>query len=179
MNKPGLNAIVLAACLGASAAQAQVHATPDRIGDVLQYIVPLGALALAGWNRDLEGMEDLGLSLAVAQGTTQVLKYAVRERRPDGTGLSFPSGHTSAVFASAAFVHQRYGLALAAPFYALATETAYSRVHTHHHFTRDVIGGAAVGVASGFLLTTPRERGPQVSAALVPGGAVIAASHRW
>jgi len=180
--RPGhCTAVILAGsvCLLATGADAQVHATPDRLGDTLQYAVPLAALALAGANHDLEGIEDLGLTLALSQGSTEVLKHVVREHRPDGTGLSFPSGHASVVFASAAFVQARYGLLPATPFYALATATAWSRVHTHHHFTRDVVGGAAVGAGSAFLLTNPRARGPQVSAALLPGGAEITVFHRW
>ena len=143
---------------------AQVHARPDHIGDTLQYLVPAGAAGLALYEHDTEGLKELAYSLALSQGTTEVLKRAVDSPRPDGTGRGFPSGHTSAVFASAAFVHERYGVQMALPYYALATLTAYSRVHTHHHFTKDVVGGAAVGVGSSFLLTHPF--GPRTSASV-------------
>jgi membrane-associated phospholipid phosphatase len=151
-------------CAAALPAQAQVHARPDRIGDALQYLVPAGAAGLALYECDTEGLKELAYSLALSQGSTEVLKRVVDSKRPDGTGRGFPSGHTSAVFASAAFVHERYGVEMALPYYALATLTAYSRVHTHHHFTKDVVGGAAVGVGSSFLLTHPF--GPRTSASV-------------
>ena len=139
-----------ALCLAAVAlpASAQVVATPDPIGDALQYLVPLGAAGLSAYHHDLEGAKQLGVTLLVSQGTTEILKHAINSPRPDGTGYGFPSGHTSAVFAAAGFVNFRYGVAEAIPFYALATVTAYERVHHNHHFTKDVVGGAAVGVTS-------------------------------
>jgi membrane-associated phospholipid phosphatase len=165
-----MKTILLAAAIVLSAAapaSAQVTARPDRLSDALQYVVPAGAAALSLYERDGEGLKEFGYSLAVAQGTTEVLKHAVRSRRPDGTGLGFPSGHTSLVFASAGYVHERYGMERALPFYGLATLTAYSRVHTHHHFTKDVVGGAVVGVGSAFFLTHPL--GPNTSASVEHG----------
>jgi membrane-associated phospholipid phosphatase len=159
-------ALLLALCTATAAppAQAQAVARPDRLGDALQYIVPAAAAGLSLYQRDTEGLEELGYSLALAQGTTEALKHLVNSPRPTGSGRGFPSGHVSLVFASAGYVHQRYGLERAAPFYALATLTAYSRVHTHHHFTKDVVGGALVGVGSAFLLTHPL--GPNTSASV-------------
>jgi membrane-associated phospholipid phosphatase len=159
-----LHLAAAASCVATLPTHAQVHARPDRVGDALQYIVPAGAAALGLYERDPEGLKELAYSLALSQGTTEVLKRTIRSRRPDGTGYGFPSGHTSVVFASAGFVHERYGVQMALPYYALATLTAYSRVHTHHHFTKDVVGGAVVGVGSSFLLTHPL--GPRSSASV-------------
>ena len=103
-------------CAAALPAQAQVHARNDRIGDVLQYLVPAGAAGLSLYEHDTEGVKELAYSLALSQGTTEVLKRAFDSKRPDGTGRGFPSGHTSAVFASAAFVHERYGMQMALPY---------------------------------------------------------------
>jgi membrane-associated phospholipid phosphatase len=143
---------------------AQVVARPDRLGDALQYVVPAAAAGLSLYQHDTDGLKELAYSLALSQGTTEALKRIVDSPRPTGSGRGFPSGHTSAVFASAAYVHERYGIQEALPFYALATLTAYSRVHTHHHFTKDVVGGAVVGVGSSFLLTHPL--GPRSSASV-------------
>jgi membrane-associated phospholipid phosphatase len=162
----------LALALGASTAtlpaQAQVVDRPDRIGNALQYVVPAAAAGLSLYQRDTDGLKELAYSLALAQGTTEALKHIVNSPRPNGSGRGFPSGHASLVFASAGYVHQRYGIERALPFYGLAAVTAYSRVHTHHHFTKDVVGGAVVGVGSAFLLTHPL--GPNTSALIEHDG---------
>jgi membrane-associated phospholipid phosphatase len=108
-----------------------------------------------------------------------VLKHIVNSPRPTGSGYGFPSGHSSAVFASAGYVHQRYGMERALPFYGLATITAYSRVHTHHHFAKDVLGGAVVGVGSAFLLAHPL--GPNTSASVEhdAGGSWVRFASTW
>src|SRR4051812_44868011 len=109
LKKAGACTAVSLALIGTTgAARAQVQARPDRLGDTLQYVVPAAAAGLALYEHDVTGLKELGYSLALSQGTTEVLKHVVRSRRPDGTGLGFPSGHTSVVFASAGFVHQRY-----------------------------------------------------------------------
>jgi membrane-associated phospholipid phosphatase len=171
--------LVLCTAWTALPAHAQVAATRDRIGDVLQYLLPAGAAALTLYEDDREGLKELAYSFALSQGTTEVLKHAVRARRPDGTGLGFPSGHASASFASAAFVHERYGIQKAIPFYGLATVVAYQRVHTHHHFTRDVVAGAGIGIGSSLLLTHPRDRGDGVSVGYGPEGAWLQYTSRW
>jgi membrane-associated phospholipid phosphatase len=163
----------------AGAAETQVQARPDRLGDALQYVVPASAAALALYEHDFTGLKELGYSLALSQGTTEILKHTVRSRRPDGTGLGFPSGHTSVVFASAGFVQQRYGFAAATPLYALATVTAYSRVHTHHHFTKDVVGGAAVGLGSSWLMTHPFSPSTSASLHLLPDAVSFQLAHTW
>jgi membrane-associated phospholipid phosphatase len=78
------------------------------------------------------------------------------------SGLSFPSGHTSADFAAAfAYwsIHQRRGTARAqapriATLVALATATGVLRVVARKHFPTDVVAGAALGAAVGW--TVPR-----------------------
>jgi hypothetical protein len=170
---------MLAACLACGAARAQVVVTPDPVGDALRYAVPLGAAALTLYHHDTDGLEQLGLTLLVSQGTTEVLKRVVNSPRPDGTGYGFPSGHTSAVFASAGFVHRRYGMQEAWPFYVLATVTAYERVHHGHHFTRDVIGGAVMGMGSAYFLTTRLPDGGVIGVSWRGGGPWVAYARTW
>jgi len=82
----------------------------------------------------------------------------VDKKRPTGSNQSFPSGHTSAVFQGAAFIHKRYGLKQAAAAYIGATFVGYSRVESDKHFTEDVIAGAALGIAykpSGLISRCP------------------------
>lgn len=177
--KPFAASAVFAACLACGTLHAQVRATPDPVGNALRYAVPLGAAALALYREDTDGLKEFGGTLLLSQGTTEVLKHAVHSPRPDGTGHGFPSSHVSAVFAAAGFVHRRYGLDEAWPFYALATLTAYERVHHHHHFAKDVAGGAVVGVGSAFLLTHPLPDGGTLVLGLHAGGPWLSYMRSW
>jgi membrane-associated phospholipid phosphatase len=179
--KNSLTCVGLSICLLAATlpARGQVLATKDRAGDALRVLVPAAAAALTFYEEDREGLKELAYSFALSQGATEVLKRTVRSKRPDGSGMGFPSGHASGVFSAAAFVHERYGVAKAIPFYGLATLTAYSRVHRHHHFTRDVVGGAVVGIASSFLLTHPREGRASAGVGYGPEGVTLHFATSW
>jgi membrane-associated phospholipid phosphatase len=166
------------ACLVLSA-QAQVTATPDPVGDALRILLPLGAAGMAVYHEDMDGLQQFGLTLLVAQGTTEVLKHAIHSPRPDGTGYGFPSSHVSAVFAAAGFVQRRYGVREALPFYLLATVTAWERVHHDHHFTKDVVGGAAIGVGSALRFTHALPDGAVLSLQMHKGGPWVAYSRNW
>jgi membrane-associated phospholipid phosphatase len=166
---PSLSLRLLALALVLGPAQAQVVARPDRTGDTIRLLLPAAAGALTLAREDREGLGQLALTVALSEGTTAVLKSTLDRPRPDGSGHGFPSGHASLSFASAAYVHQRYGLAWAAPLYGAAAVAARSRVRTGHHFTRDVLAGGLIGVGAAFVATTP-ERGLQVGVGVAPGG---------
>jgi membrane-associated phospholipid phosphatase len=80
---------------------------------------------------------------------TQGIKHAVDRARPNGSRHSFPSGHTSATFATAAVIQRHYGWKAAAPFYAVGGYVSASRMVDHQHFASDVIFGASLGIISG------------------------------
>jgi membrane-associated phospholipid phosphatase len=108
---------------------------------------------------------------------TQGLKYAVNRTRPNGSNHSFPSGHTSATFATAAVIQRHYGWKVATPFYALGTYVSASRMVDHQHFASDVIFGAALGIVSGRAASFGH--GPHrvaVSPVAVPRGVAIVGS---
>lgn len=152
----------------AAPVSAQVVVRPDHFGDAMQYLLPAAAAAITLHHDDMDGLRQLGLSAALSQGTTEVLKAVANSPRPDGSGRGFPSGHVSIAFASASYVHQRYGVGSAVPMYALAGLTAASRVSTHHHFTKDVVAGALIGSGSAWMLT--HRLGEDSTAMLLPVG---------
>ena len=105
---------------------------------------------------DYKGLLQLGEALAVSVATSYALKYAVKKERPDGSDLhSFPSNHTGFSFAGATFLQRRYGWKWGVPAYLVSGYVAWGRVYAKRHDVWDVLAGAAIGVGSGFLFTTP------------------------
>lgn len=103
---------------------------------------------------DWEGLGQAALSIGSAGALAEVLKQTFPEERPDNSGDdSFPSGHTSLAFASATTLHRRYGWQAGLPAYAVATLTGIGRERANEHHWYDVVAGAALGTASGWLFT--------------------------
>jgi membrane-associated phospholipid phosphatase len=171
----------LAAVVLSSSALAGAPCKDDPIGDSLQVLLPAAALGLSAWHdMDTPGMKQFGLSFVVAEGASGVLKYTVNSTRPCGGAHSFPSGHTTAAFATAAYVQQRYGITESVPFYALAGLTGYERVHTGHHRAGDVFAGAGIGIASSWFFVSPwKPQGTNVSMVPIQRGAAIQLSRKW
>ena len=69
--------IALASCCLPAAAQ--VHTEPDHLGDTMEYAVPLGTALLSLVHKDTRGLEQLGVTLALSQGTTEVVKRVARK----------------------------------------------------------------------------------------------------
>ncbi len=131
-----------------------------------------------GWKTAMITMETLAVTLAL----TQIFKSSVGRERPYGQrcgagipedtfacdpgerNVSFLSGHTSLTFSAAAVTcshHLRlpiYGgggattAAVCASGFGLAATTGLLRILSDHHYATDVLAGAALGTAVGFLL---------------------------
>ena len=127
----------------------------ELAGDVLQYVLPATAAGLTLGYRDGKGAVEFGESAALTLGVTYALKYAIDERRPNGGGQGFPSGHASISFSSAEFMRKRYGWEYGIPAYAAASFVAYSRVEAGQHQAHDVVAGAAIGIVSSYIFTRP------------------------
>jgi membrane-associated phospholipid phosphatase len=141
----------------------------DIVADTLQFVVPGVGLGNTLVRRDWEGARQWALSGAVTGGVTLTLKYSIDATRPNGGGLSFPSGHTAAVAWGTAFLHRRYGWKWALPAYAATGFVMWARVENDHHHVRDVLAGAAIGLLSGGLLTRRYEiAGQPVSVSPLP-----------
>ncbi len=105
-----------------------------------------------------------GITMCLAVGITTTLKYSIQRKRPfvqypndidrrDHVGpLSFPSGHTTAAFATATALSLTYKKwYVTAPAYAYASFVGYSRMRLGVHFPSDVLVGALIGTGCGFL----------------------------
>ena len=123
-------------------------------GDILQIIIPSVAYGTTFFMDDDSGRSEFYKSFFTNLLITHGLKSVINEKRPNGSSKSFPSGHTSAAFQGAAFIHKRYGLAYSIPAYLAATYVGYSRVESKNHYSHDVVAGAIIGTCSSFYFTT-------------------------
>ncbi len=132
----------------------------SKLGDYGGRMVPnglyVGGALIAYWHShsddDLNRATTMTKASLYAVSASFLLKYTVREQRPDPNGdqLSFPSGHTTAAFAFSGVVIAEHGmfpnglLAL-----SLATLTGLSRINDNQHFLHDVVAGATIGLSYG------------------------------
>jgi len=89
---------------------------------------------------------------------TTSIKVAAKRTRPTGSAHSFPSGHSSATFASAAVLADHFGWRVALPAYTAAALIATSRVRDNHHWASDVAFGSALGLIAGKTITASHRR---------------------
>lgn len=108
----------------------------------------------------------IGASSAMALLVTLAVKELIRRDRPyvrlsnvhvqhleSADAYSFPSGHAAVAFAAATALSLRYPKpAVIAASYVWAALVGYGRVYLGLHYPSDVLGGVAVGVASGYAM---------------------------
>lgn len=95
------------------------------------------------------------LNAIVTRGT----KLIAQRARPSGGKDSFPSGHTSASFLTAAVLDGHFGTRVGAPAYAVASFVAWTRVRDDDHWLTDTIIGATIGTIIGRTVTaTERQK---------------------
>ncbi|PKB18956.1 phosphatase PAP2 family protein [Flavobacterium sp. 5] len=105
----------------------------------------------------------VGETLAASAFITLVLKNSIKRDRPyvtypeidnvtNESSYSFPSGHTSAAFATATSLSMAYPKwYVIAPSFLWAGAVGYSRMYLGVHYPTDVLAGAIVGSGSAFL----------------------------
>jgi hypothetical protein len=162
----GILGIGAAAALGAHAADTRIAnavGNDDELRSALKPGATLGgmpfetgaAVAMMSLGRAVHRpcLGSLGSELLQAQlvgaAWTIAIKETTRRARPEGTGFSFPSGHTATAFASATVLQRRFGWKAGIPAYAVATYVAASRVEGQRHYLSDVAFGAALGIVAG------------------------------
>lgn len=142
-----------------------------RSGDVLTVAMPLATLTAVLVEKDWTGLKQAAFSSATTLGVTYLLKYTISKQRPDySDDHSFPSAHTSVMFANAAFVQRRYGWKWGASAYVLATYVGWSRTYAKKHDWWDVVAGAAIGAGSSYIFTRPFAREHNLTVAPVSDG---------
>jgi membrane-associated phospholipid phosphatase len=132
--------------------------------------VPVGAsiLCLAvgrlGSNRRMASFGSCLLRAQAINGiATVVMKVAVGRPRPNGGAYSYPSGHTSSAFTTAAVVYEHFGMKYGIPAFAGATYIGLSRLQENMHYMSDVVAGAILGSYIGFKIAGRHMRMPSMS----------------
>ncbi|UEG52405.1 phosphatase PAP2 family protein [Mucilaginibacter daejeonensis] len=129
--------------------------------------VALMAVGLATHDQKLKQTAfTTGMALAGNTVLTMYMKKTIQRQRPfvtwadrvelqgntSPTDYSFPSGHTSTVFAVATSVSMAYPKwYVIAPSFAFAGATAYSRMYRGAHYPTDVLCGMIVGSGTAYL----------------------------
>ena len=154
MKKTLLLFVVLIFFVANSSAQSRENI--DFTTDVAMFVPAAIGAGVSLCKGDYEGFFELGKTVAVSTAVTYILKYSVKKTRPDGSGFdSFPSNHNNFAFAGATFLMKRYGWKWGVPAYLVGGYVAWGRIYAGKHDIWDVLAGAAIGVGSGMLFTTP------------------------
>ena len=154
----------------------------EHSGDVIQLTLP--ALAFGStfiWkdeqNATFQVLKTFGVSLVITQG----VKHLIDKERPNGNGLAFPSGHSSAAFTGAAILEKRFGWKVGIPSYALASYVGWTRVDSNKHDYWDVLAGAIVGIGSAYLFVRPytKQEGLDISMQKRKEGYMLSLSYNF
>lgn len=89
-----------------------------------------------------------------ATSMSTILKATVREPRPSNPSelTSFPSGHSTSIFAFATAIAAAHGVYWGAGAYVLAGYVAFSRMNDNRHRLHDVVAGATIGSMYGLAV---------------------------
>lgn len=130
----------------------------SRYGDWAGQLVPNIAYTIAqtalGYGGNSKGYDRaLGMFKATlySASVTTVLKYSIREPRPDNhhERNSFPSGHTTTAFAFGGYVLEEHGWKWGIPALGVSLLSGFSRINDNRHRIHDVLSGATIGLAYG------------------------------
>jgi membrane-associated phospholipid phosphatase len=144
----------------------------NEIGDGYVQLAAAAGLWLAGHATDRPRLSGTGADLIEAQllngVITKGLKYAVGRDRPDGGRYSFPSGHTSATFATAAVIRHRFGWKAGIAAYAVGAYVGAARLGERQHYLSDVVFGAALGAVTGRAVAVAHNPRARLTATAIP-----------
>ena len=162
---------------GSTSGTARVARWVEKFGNPL-VIVP-GLLLTYGYGKAFKRpkLTETALlafkSAVISTAVVHVIKFSVHRHRPstgpsstiwdgpsfDSSNLSFPSGHSTAVFSIASVVASQYKKPVVGIIsYSIAILTAISRVHDRKHWGSDVLFGGALGFFIGKGLMSRKKR---------------------
>lgn len=165
--------LILLAFFLAEVSVAQGRKAVDLSTDIAMFVPAAVGAGLSLCKGDYKGLLELGTTVAMSTAVTYILKNSVKKERPDRSGYdSFPSNHNNFAFAGATFLMKRYGWKWGVPAYIVSGYVAWGRIYAGKHDIWDVLAGAAIGVGSGLLFTTPFAKKHNVSLAptVMPDG---------
>ena len=149
---------------GSQRAQAGSDTWAD-VSDFTQYVPLAWAAGRTFHVADSEGAFQLAAAGIATVGSSELLKRAINEKRPNyrpgDRRRSLPSGHAAKAWFAAAHLQRRFGCyelewscwrGSAVP-YAAAVATAVGRVRADRHHVRDVIASAVIAEAWVWLTT--------------------------
>ena len=125
-----------------------------HIDDFLPYL-PVAGMYIAdifgvkSKNHWFDQTKYLLISNVGTSAVTHLLKNIIQKTRPDGTSLSFPSGHTSFAFNNASVFHNEFRETfpiLAYSGYLFSTTTGSLRIMNNKHWFSDVLTGAGIAI---------------------------------
>lgn len=131
-----------------------------RVDDYMQYspmlaVYGLNLFGLKGKHSFKDRTIILGMAYAIQATMVHSMKFAFKEKRPDGNARnSFPSGHTATAFMGAQYLYEEYKTVkpwIGYVGYAVATVTGYLRIYNNRHYVNDVVAGACLGIMSAKL----------------------------
>ena len=106
-------------------------------------------LAVAGVSVYL--LAELGKAIVDRQRPAELLAH-VHLRGAPATGNGYPSGHAAVAFALGVIAWLWFGPRVRWAFFVAALIVCFGRVYVGAHLPLDVVGGAALGVASGAIV---------------------------
>ena len=166
--------------------QAQPASSAADVGNAIGsgWTQVLGSVAVwaVGKGAHKAALAHIGSDLIRAQAVNGLLtggiKVATQRERPNGGSHAFPSGHTSATFATAAVIQSHFGWAAGAAGYGVASFVGWSRVRSNHHWLSDVVFGSAIGVISGRAVARTHTSKWTVAPVKTQGGFAVYVTRR-
>ena len=129
----------------------------------ITYILLIGILLIKGGKKGRLAVLGIILAILVSDQFGDLIKHTLQRIRPCNAlddvrkiigcagGYSFPSNHSVNNFTAAFFFYKLYPN-LKIPLFITATLIALSRVYLGVHYPSDILGGAIIGSAIGYLM---------------------------
>jgi hypothetical protein len=145
----------------------------DLAGQMLPnglYVLGQGIAGVSGNGKGYQRALGMFKATAYAASVTTVLKYTIREPRPNNPQEknSFPSGHTTTAFAFSGYVFAEHGWLWGIPAMGISLLSGFSRINDNRHFLHDVLAGATIGFAYGVGISKFQNSDQKLSFMIVP-----------